>query len=39
MPNAVFDALYKVGVSHFDMPAKAERIWRAIHRKYEKALP
>ena len=32
MSNAVFDALYKVGVSHFDMPATPERVWRAIHR-------
>ena len=39
MSNAVFDALYKAGVSHFDMPATSERVWRAIHRKNEKATP
>ena len=39
MSNAVFNALYKVGVSHFDMPATSERVWRAIHRKIEKATP
>ena len=39
MSNAVFDALYKAGVSHFDMPATAERVWRAIHRKHERATP
>ena len=39
MSNAVFDALYKTGVTNFDMPATAERVWRAIHRNHEKATP
>ncbi len=32
MSNAVMDALYKAGVSHFDMPATPARIWRALHQ-------
>jgi len=28
--NAVVDALREFGVSHMDMPATPERIWRAI---------
>jgi carbon-monoxide dehydrogenase large subunit len=29
--NAVLNALSQVGVSHLDMPASPERVWRAIH--------
>jgi carbon-monoxide dehydrogenase large subunit len=29
--NAVVDALAEYGVTHMDMPATPERIWRAIH--------
>ena len=29
--NAIVDALKDYGVTHFEMPATAERIWRAIH--------
>ncbi len=29
--NAIVDALGRCGVSHFDMPATPERIWRTIH--------
>ncbi len=32
MSNAVMDALYKAGVSNFDMPATPARIWRALHQ-------
>jgi carbon-monoxide dehydrogenase large subunit len=31
--NAVVDALSEYGVTHMEMPATSERIWRAIHRK------
>src|SRR5215469_13695773 len=31
--NAVVDALSEYGVTHMDMPATSERIWRAIHGK------
>lgn len=31
--NAVVDALAHLGVTHMDMPASPERIWRAIHKK------
>ena len=31
MINAVVDALSEYGVSHIEMPATPERIWRAIH--------
>jgi carbon-monoxide dehydrogenase large subunit len=30
--NAVADALAQAGVSHFDMPATPDRIWRALAR-------
>jgi carbon-monoxide dehydrogenase large subunit len=29
--NAVVDALKSFGISHLDMPATPERVWRAIH--------
>jgi len=29
--NAVVDALAELGVTHVDMPASPERVWRAIH--------
>ena len=29
--NAVIDALSPLGISHIDMPATPERVWRAIH--------
>jgi aerobic carbon-monoxide dehydrogenase large subunit len=29
--NAVVDALSEFGVTHIEMPATSERIWRAIH--------
>ncbi|HSR72858.1 MAG TPA: hypothetical protein VLL72_10805, partial [Kiloniellales bacterium] len=29
--NAVHDALAEVGVTHLDLPASPERVWRAIH--------
>jgi len=29
--NAVVNALAEFGVTHIDMPATSERIWRAIH--------
>jgi len=32
MSNAVMDALYKAGVSNFDMPATPARVWRALHQ-------
>jgi carbon-monoxide dehydrogenase large subunit len=28
--NAVIDALRQAGVTHFDMPATPQRVWRAI---------
>jgi carbon-monoxide dehydrogenase large subunit len=28
--NAVMDALRQAGVTHFDMPASPQRVWRAI---------
>jgi carbon-monoxide dehydrogenase large subunit len=28
--NAVLDALRQAGVTHFDMPATPDRLWRAI---------
>jgi carbon-monoxide dehydrogenase large subunit len=31
--NAVVDALGEYGISHIDMPATPERVWRAIHEK------
>jgi carbon-monoxide dehydrogenase large subunit len=30
--NAVVDALQPLGVTHLDMPLRAERVWRAVHR-------
>jgi cysteinyl-tRNA synthetase len=30
--NAIVDALAELGVSHIEMPATPERVWRAIHR-------
>ena len=29
--NAIVDALAELGVSHIEMPATSERVWRAIH--------
>ncbi|MBL6458605.1 xanthine dehydrogenase family protein molybdopterin-binding subunit [Belnapia sp. T6] len=31
--NAVVDALSKYGITHMDMPATPERVWRAIHER------
>src|SRR5262245_12964684 len=31
--NAVVDALREVGITHFDMPASPQRVWRAIQAK------
>jgi aerobic carbon-monoxide dehydrogenase large subunit len=31
--NAVVDALSPLGVTHIDMPATPEKVWRAIHKK------
>jgi aerobic carbon-monoxide dehydrogenase large subunit len=31
--NAVVDALRHLGVSNLDMPLRAEKVWRAIHRR------
>lgn len=31
--NAIVDALSEYGVTHIDMPATSERIWRAMHGK------
>ena len=31
--NAVVDALKEFGVTHMDMPATPEKVWRAIHKK------
>jgi carbon-monoxide dehydrogenase large subunit len=28
--NAVIDALRQAGVTHFDMPASPQRVWKAI---------
>ena len=30
--NAVVDALVRVGITHFDMPASPQRVWQAIRR-------
>jgi carbon-monoxide dehydrogenase large subunit len=30
--NAVVDALQPLGVTHIDMPATPERVWRAMQR-------
>ena len=32
-PTGVVDALAEFGVTHIEMPATSERIWRAIHGK------
>jgi carbon-monoxide dehydrogenase large subunit len=29
--NAIVDALAELGVTHIEMPATPERVWRAIH--------
>ena len=34
--NAISDALADLGVSHVEMPATPERIWRAIHAKEQR---
>jgi carbon-monoxide dehydrogenase large subunit len=34
--NAILDALKPLGVTHIDMPATPERVWRAIHRSGER---
>jgi carbon-monoxide dehydrogenase large subunit len=31
--NAVVDALAELGITHFDMPASAPRVWQAIHSR------
>ncbi len=33
--NAVVDALHEYGVSHIDMPATPDKVWRAIHEAAE----
>src|SRR6202040_2951192 len=35
--NAIVDALAEYGVTHIEMPATPERIWRAIHRNGDTA--
>jgi carbon-monoxide dehydrogenase large subunit len=30
--NSIVDALSDFGVTHIEMPATSERVWRAIHR-------
>jgi carbon-monoxide dehydrogenase large subunit len=30
--NAVVDALSELGITHFDMPASAPRVWAAIRK-------
>jgi carbon-monoxide dehydrogenase large subunit len=30
--NAIVDALAEFGVTHIEMPATPDRVWRAIHR-------
>jgi len=35
--NAVVDALSEFGVTHMEMPATPERIWRAIHGKQQRS--
>jgi carbon-monoxide dehydrogenase large subunit len=37
--NAVVDALAEFGVTHMEMPATPERVWRAIQEGKAKALP
>ncbi len=36
--NAVVDALSHFGVRHIDLPVKAERVWRLMHKPAPKAL-
>jgi carbon-monoxide dehydrogenase large subunit len=31
--NAIVDALSEFGVTHIEMPATPERVWRAIHAR------
>ena len=35
--NAIVDALAEFGVTHIEMPATPERVWRAIHRRGDPA--
>ena len=35
--NAIVDALSEFGVTHIEMPATPERIWRAIHGKQQRS--
>jgi len=35
--NAVVDALSTYGITHLDMPASSERIWRAIQAARQQA--
>jgi carbon-monoxide dehydrogenase large subunit len=35
--NAIVDALSEFGVSHIEMPATPERIWRAIHGRPDRS--
>jgi carbon-monoxide dehydrogenase large subunit len=35
--NAIVDALAEFGVTHMEMPATPERIWRAIHGKPQRS--
>jgi carbon-monoxide dehydrogenase large subunit len=37
MINAIVDALAEFGVTHIEMPATPERIWRAIHGKPDRS--
>lgn len=37
--SAIVDAIKEFGVSHIDMPATPEKIWRAIHRNSRTTLP
>jgi carbon-monoxide dehydrogenase large subunit len=37
--NAIVDALAELGVEHIEMPATAERVWRAIHDARSKPIP
>ncbi|HEX3860812.1 MAG TPA: xanthine dehydrogenase family protein molybdopterin-binding subunit [Stellaceae bacterium] len=35
--NAIVDALSEFGVTHIEMPATPERVWRAIHHREERS--
>ena len=35
--NAIVDALAEFGVTHMEMPATPERIWRAIHGRPQRS--